>query len=115
MALSIEEELDKLKLDRDELTRQIEQLEKRLEYKSASKIFSKIQRLIKGAKAANLKVVSIKVSDDVHRVLEYDFAKYTRASVDWAIGGETFIMGIPVKVDKSCYETITLEVTADEF
>ena len=114
MALSVEEELDRLKLDRDELTRKITQLEKKLEYKSAGKILQKIQRMVDAATATGLKVISINVSGDIHRVLEYDLAKHIRAGVSWFIGGgDTLIMGIPVKVDNSCYETINLEVTAD--
>lgn len=90
MALSVEEELDRLKLDRDELTRKITQLEKKLEYKSAGKILQKIQRMVDAATATGLKVVNVNVSGDMHRILEFDL------------------------VDKSCYETITLEVTADD-
>ena len=115
MEVSIKDELDKLKTDRDELTRKITKLEKRLEYKSAGKIFIKIQKMVEAAEATGLKVVGINISDDVYRVLECDFTKHIRASVSWCLcGGETFIMGISVKIDRTRYETINLEVTVNE-
>ena len=109
----LEIELRELKIEQTEIERKIKKLENRLSYKTVGGILEKIHKLYSSILTSNLEPCGITLSSDVNKVLEDEFVWKTKSGC-MKCNGQSYILDLPVKVDKSCYEYISIEVRVND-
>ena len=107
----LEEKVAHLELMQKKMEIELEKLKQKQTYTEPSVIIGKMYKLINAATQAGLKIKRLILSDDVMKYLESDafFQKYY-IDFDYIIK----FNGYPIFVDRTIYETISIEVDLDD-
>lgn len=87
-------------------------MERTLDRRNPKLIFKKICTMDAIAKENMLKIKTINMSANLDEILYRDMCSdvFKSKSIDLASTGKAFILDIPVKVDRSTYDTLTFEI-----
>ena len=93
---------------------ELKNIKKEIDTNSVDKILNKITRLKIAAEEANLKPVNIRISSNIHHILLEDFKWRTEDRMCLVNTALFKIFDLPVRIDHTSYDDITIEVTFNE-